>query len=459
MLLSATASPLTAQEKVVTVYTMDGDETLSSMFVNTSVNGVSNNGEYAVGHGEVLSQNAFIWSRSTGQFSVITGSMSDFATAYDVSDDGTVAGTFYYDNNGEVTDASKAYIVPGIWKDGVWTPLELEMPMQKGDSNGEARWISADGHTVTGYIRARYYTQNADGSVREMTKLRPAVWIDGQLQRWSGELPDGKKTAQGMWAFTASDDAKVLGGIYEHYTGSRAPSVWVNGELHRIYGENDIDPNVDDYFFDGRVACVSPNGKYACGYWSVSGGYNLDYVGFVYDTETGQNEEIDGIPLISLVMDDGTAFGCDVAYTDGYIRTADFKGTLAQYLTDLSGTAAPDPLPAIVQGVSTDGSVIGGWYLGASDFGPIMVPSIVTVSDVKDGIHSAENGNATFALRISDGICQAPAASRLMVYDTAGRLVREAEGTTISMAGLKGQVVVKAVLSDGSSIAQSYMAR
>lgn len=461
LLLSATTSPLAAQEaqgKVVTVYTMEGDEELSSMFVNASVNGVSNNGEYAVGNGVDLSMNAFIWSRSTGKFSVITGSMDDFATVYDVSDDGTVVGTFYYDNNGEITESSKAYIVPGIWKDGKWTPLELEMPIARGDANGEARWISADGHIVTGYIRARYYISNSDGSQREVTKLRPAVWIDGQLQRWAGELPDGKLTAQGMFAYTASDDGKVIGGIYEHYSGSRAPSVWVDGELHRIYGEKDIDPNVDDYFFEGRVSCVSPSGKYACGYWSVSGGYDpTDLVGFVYNVETGESEEIEGIPNVSYVLDNGTAFGCDLEYADAYIRTADYKGTLAQYLTELSGTAAPELLPTVIESASEDASVIGGWYMVVSDFGGIMAPSIVTVSDVSDGIHSATDG--TFALRISDGVCQAPAAARLMAYDTAGRLVRQTEGTTLSLAGLKGQVVVKAVLTNGGTIAQNYMAR
>ena len=125
--LLAVSATLSAQQKVVTVYSMTRQQ--QEQYTNANVNGISANGQYAVGSAVELSTDAFIWNRATGQFQQIKGSFNNSATAYAVSNEGKVVGTFYSDNNGEVPEDGTAYVIPGVWEDGVWTALELELPM------------------------------------------------------------------------------------------------------------------------------------------------------------------------------------------------------------------------------------------------------------------------------------------------------------------------------------------
>lgn len=451
--LFAAAATLSAQQKVVTVYSMTRQQ--QEQYTNANVNGISANGQYAVGSAVELSTDAFIWNRATGQFQQITGSFNNSATAYAVSNEGKVVGTFYSDNNGEVPEDGTAYVIPGVWEDGVWTALELELPMQRGEYNGEARTISPDGRIVTGYILGHYQVKDAEGFVvKEQQKLRPAVWIDGELQP-AENLPDGELTGQGMWAFSASDDAKVLGGVYEHPTGSRAPAVWVEGETapRLLYGQKDIDIDKDKYFFQGQVYSVSGNGKWACGYFSPSGGTVSDLKSFRHNVETNETEEFASIPMASCVTNDGTTFGTNKDNNAALIHTANFDGTFANYLAQISGTTAPDNLPTVVQAATADLSVIGGWYGRPSKMGEVMAPSIVVISNVADGITATETAQP-FSLKA--GVCNAPLAARLQVFDTAGRLLRQNEGTSIQLSGISGTVIVKAILPNGDTISRSF---
>ena len=451
-LLAATAT-LSAQQKVVTVYSMTRAQ--QEQYANANVNAVSANGQFAVGNGVELSTDAFIWNRATGEFKQITGSFGNSAAVYGVSNEGKVVGTFYSDNNGEVPEDGTAYVIPGVWEDGIWTPLELELPMQRGNYNGEARTISPDGRIVTGYILGHYQAKDEDGfETKELQKLRPAVWIDGVLQP-AENLPDGELTGQGMWAFSASDDAKVMGGVYEHPTGSRAPALWVEDETapRLLYGQNDIDINKDKYFFEGLVYSVSGNGKWACGYFSPTGGSMSNVKGFVHNVESNATEELANMPMASCVANDGTVFGSNMDRNTAYVRSANFEGKLADYIAQISGTTAPANLPTIVNAVSADLSVLGGWYGRPSSMGELMAPSIVVISDVADGITSTENA-LPFSLKAS--VCTAPLAARLQVFDTAGRLLRQSEGTSIQLGGITGTVIVKAILPNGDTISQSF---
>ena len=111
--LLAVSATLSAQQKVVTVYSMTRQQ--QEQYTNANVNGISANGQYAVGSAVELSTDAFIWNRATGQFQQITGSFNNSATAYAVSNEGKVVGTFYSDNNGEVPEDGTAFVFPGVW--------------------------------------------------------------------------------------------------------------------------------------------------------------------------------------------------------------------------------------------------------------------------------------------------------------------------------------------------------
>ena len=457
-LLAGLTAQVCVAQKTVTVYTIDGDSELFEIFAGTSVHGVSPNGRYAVGTDRDFSQMSFLWDRETGRFTLITGSLGDCSYARAVNDDGTVVGYFDYDNNGEVAEGQVAYSIPGVWKDGVWTPLELEAPMALGTYNGEANTISPDGRIITGYINGRYYTKTENGTIiSESNKLRPAVWIDGVLQTME-DLPDPDKLGQGMYSVSASADGKVMAGLYDHPTGSRAPVCWVDGKLTYIYGEKDIDATKGDkYFFDGYVGSVSPSGKYVCGYWDPTGSIDMSQVvAFVYDTETGEKEEITDFPMASVVTDDHTVFGASPAWDGVQVKTPEFSGSLAQYLMEVEGVTAPSNLPSVMTSVSKDKKTLGGWSLSVTEIGPMMMPVIVVINDPEDtGISSTTAGKAPLSLH--DGICEAPNAARIDVYDAAGRLLRGQEGHTMDLSGLTGNVVVKATFTKGGSCSTSVV--
>ena len=183
----------------VEVFTPNGE--VKDFIPGSNVQGVSLNGEWAVGFGTEYSQHSFIWNRTIGEYSLITGSYEDLSYAYGVSNDGTVVGAFYEDTEG---NGGLGYMLPGIWKDGVWTKLQMEntfVPTEglEASVNGEACFISGDGAVITGYIQSSSFKRSfydASGAVvetRNVSLMRPAVWTkknDGsyKLERKSSAM-------------------------------------------------------------------------------------------------------------------------------------------------------------------------------------------------------------------------------------------------------------------------------
>jgi uncharacterized membrane protein len=182
-LLALTAAlGLSAQTKVVTVYTTGTEGDLANLYAGGTFWGISPNGEYATGNAEGYAGTSFLWNRTTGEFTQITSEHGEECYAYDVSNDGVVVGCFAHDNNGEVKEGTEPYIVPGYWKDGVWTALEIPFEIQRTDMNGYARAISGDGRTITGYVYDTYDQHDfnyATGkwsiTTRKVRKLRSGV--------------------------------------------------------------------------------------------------------------------------------------------------------------------------------------------------------------------------------------------------------------------------------------------
>lgn len=454
------AQTVAAQQKKVTVYAIEDDVELLELFAGTTAFGTSANGEYVVGYGTDFVQGSFIWQRSTGKFTQITGCFYNECYAYGVSDNGVVVGNFATDNNGEVAEGTVPYIIPGYWKDGEWTALELAVDMVRGDVNGKAAAISSDGRIIVGSIRDTYeqhYYDPATGNmnaVKKVTKLRPAVWIDGKLQPMEN-LPYGETVGQGMWADYMSDDAGILGGVAEHDSGTRSPTIWINGEMKRLYGQKDIDVNVDLYFYAGYVYGISREGKYVTGTWCPKGddGYSPT-IGFIYDVATGAIEELDGWGQCTAVLDDGTLFGNTGYLGESLIRIGDFNGKLSDYVKQLTGAEAPEGLPSTIISASRDGKVFCGYYVAYTDMGPMMMPSIVVIEDDASGINGVQ---AQQNIVLKDGVAYAPGAEALSVYDAAGRLVAESAAEQLHLGQLKGVVVVKANYKKGGSVATQFL--
>lgn len=352
-------------EPGVKIYLMP-EELLNEVF-DGQISGISSNGAYAVGSNSDYDK-GFIWSKATGEYALITGSTGDECAAYSVADDGTVVGTF---KNAE------SKMVPGYWKNGTWTALPLLQGVGYFRDNGAAVHVSPDGKTISGYINMMSYRESVG---KEVNIFRPVVWVNGVLRddMPNASLPDANTAQYGYWLSSASDDGSVLGGIADFGTGVRSPSVWIDGELIRLYGKEDIDPEASQDFFDGMVASVSPNGRYAAGYFSELGDYS-DAFSFIYDTQSRTLEEIAEWPGISAILDNGTIFGIDGRWGGCMIRTAEFSGSLADYLAQEGLDASEKGIPTAVFAATADCKIMGGYFLEVFEFGPVNTPTLVVI--------------------------------------------------------------------------------
>ena len=433
------------------------------------VQGVSYNGEWAVGHGTEYTQHSFIWNRTTGEYSLITGSYMDLAYAYGVSNDGTVVGAFCKDVYAK--DDSLGCMIPGIWKNGVWTELPMEnkfTPVEGLDAsvNGEACFISGDGAYITGYIKSPTFIRNFYDETGELIETRervplwrPAIWTkksDGtyRLERKLSTMPTGDELQQGIFSrYGSSQDASVISVVADHPTGCRSPAVFVGGELIRIYGKEDIDiwSEETQYFYDGVSVTVSPNGKYVPGYFSPTGDSSSDFA-FVYDTETKVVEELEGWAAATVAMNDGALFGFDGYIGNALYRTADksFNGTLADYLKLYYGGYNGN-LPQTIFSVSGDGKTIGGWYAVADAIGAVSYPSIVVLNGEPNAEpdHIVEWKNDQRTVLVLDNEVVAPTAVKVELFSAQGTLLGSAATDRIVLDGTQGVVIAKATYEDG----------
>lgn len=449
----------------VEVFTPYGE--VKDSIPGSNVQGVSLNGEWAVGFGTEYSQHSFIWNRTTGEYSLITGSYEDLSYAYGVSNDGTVVGAFYEDTEG---NGGLGYMLPGIWKDGVWTKLQMEntfVPTEglEASVNGEACFISGDGAVITGYIQSTSFKRNfydASGALvetRNVSLMRPAVWTKQsngtyKLQRKPKTMPTGDELQQGIWSrYGSSQDGTVISVVADHPSGSRSPGVVINDELTRIYGKEDIDVNSDEtqYFYDGVSVTVSPNGKYVPGYWSATGS-GFDLQAFVYDTETETVEELEGWGAATVALDDGSIFGFDGYIGNALYRNADksYNGSFSDYLNLYYGGYEGN-LPQTILSASGDGKTIGGWYAEADAIGAVMYPSIVVLNGAPNAEpdHVAEWKNDQRTIIVLGDEVIAPMAVKVELYSAQGALLNSVLADRIALNGLQGVVIAKATYEDG----------
>lgn len=430
------------------VYTFDEDQTKA--WVGTTINGVSDNGKYAVGY-SALTNTAIIWDLDSREFKQITGShRNNRAMAYDVSDDGTVVGA-YADTT---LEATKSAIIPGFWKDGVWKPLPLieGVAYTGGEFNG-ATGISPDGKTITGFIRESLYSEELKKNV---ARCRPAIWIDGVLQPRFESLPtSADETGYGAFSFHSSADGKVLSGRYDHPNGARALVVWIDGKMTFIDGAERT-----NYFFSAADNCVSPNGQYVAGYFAPEGVASGWMLPSLYNTTTQQKIDLpEGWSSVSTVLDDGTIYGSTGTGGTALMRTPDYEGSLVGYLVGKYHITEDDLgcSPSTVKAASADGKVIGSWYGISLGFGMSMLPCIIVQDRPATSIETVDNN--TPSLRMADGEISAEGAERIELYDVSGNRVGQIAAGKISVSGLSGMVIAKAHFRNGATGYAKFVVR
>lgn len=267
-------------------------------------------------------------------------------------------------------------------------------------------------------------------------------------------MPTGDELQTGIWSrYGSSQDGTVISVIADHPSGSRSPGVVINGELTRIYGKEDIDVNSNEtqYFYDGVAVTVSSNGKYVPGYWSATGdGFNLQ--GFVYDTETGSLEELEGWGAVTVALDNGSLYGFDGYIGNALYRSGDksYNGLLSNYLNLYYG-GYNGTLPQTIFSVSADGKTIGGWYAEADAIGAVMYPSIVLLNGEPNAEpdHVTELNNDRRTIIVLDNEVIAPMAVKVELYSAQGTLLGSATADRIAWGEAQGIVIAKATYEDG----------
>lgn len=290
---------------------------------------VSPNGEWACG---VINNGTFsgwVWNLKTGQLTELTP-VGVSSTAWQVSDNGKVAGTFldpYATGNGAEVEAA------GYWENGKWHHLEMDgeaVASYYGASTAYA--ISANGNFIGGQaVINGVYT--------------PVLWENGVFKLLENH-DNGAKSEAGT-VLGVSDKGVASGWTYypnpKGTSVNRAYAIWTP-ELKVLSPEN------TGPFCEARM---SPNGKYV----TAANG--------LYDTETGEYINIDFSSTYShqftAIADDGTLFGYyspEMGVSRGCIVKDGKFIEINKYLQE-QGADLGDYVVAQVFGVSADGKTIG----------------------------------------------------------------------------------------------------
>lgn len=309
--------------------------------------GLSPNGKWACGtfSNGASALFAFRWDLTTNEI-VVLSTGNEETTAFSVSDNGVVVGTF---PDKEVTVNKAPVSTAGYWKDGAWHHLETidGAYLTHPDYGGQALCISRNGEYIGG------------GLYNKSNRYTPIVWKNGKIYK---NFDNGL----GGVVKSVSNDGKIAGGwaYTKKSEGTRVPTLWKEGE-NPHYLINEEDGN-----FWRAVKNISPNEKYMLFDWSI------------YDLTKDEAIEVPSISSdpfdrdIYAMTDDKTVVGYEstgefgsskyaIIYKDG--RTRKLEDYLKEKGVDFSkdGVVMPNPDAEdsyfIVSGVgiSEDGKTFG----------------------------------------------------------------------------------------------------
>lgn len=413
------------------------------------INGVSSNGEYAVGFDGMVNSGAFVWKRSTGKFEIVEMA----GMLMDAANDGTLVGNYWVEipgGNGSIATR------PGYYKDGVWSPLplhRLEAELAEdteqnlsSDLNGCATAISADCKFIGGYI--------TDANVY---KLFPVLWQwDEESQEYIiadafeeiQENIDRLDCPYGWNVKGISDDGKVLAGWSEWGSGARSAAVIIDGKEKRITGLEDPFVLAEQYpdksfgVFDS-YAVVSANGQYFTGVYSDDGSA-VAMQSFTWNQTQESVSFLELGPVFSAVDNNGVCYGAN-QYLGHPVKYANGKMEL---LSDYYTWEEPkDVYMSTVFATSDDGGVLGGFCVATFSIGQITVPGVL-VLDGTDGVEAVK-GDVT-SVRMFAGYAFIDGAyENAVVYNMQGAVVAQATEGNIDLNNVPAGVYVVNV--DGQS--------
>lgn len=333
--------------------------------------GVSGNGKYAVGNDlRMIANNAFMWSKDTGEFQDIFGvdpqgtEVNPYAALFDVADDGTAVGHFY-DGSSPLNDG-QIPVRPGIYKDGKWTALPgLDgVSLFPNDLNGCAMKISPDGKIIGGYVPV------------SMGTCVPVIWENGEIRR----IDNLEYTSSGAYIVDMTDDGRIFAGSVDWEDGSRSPAVWKDGKMIRLIGTEPATsaPDKWEYFYSGRVQSISRDGK------TVGGFFEDDPTvpfGFYYELpENFDQSEVGDVTktkqLITYVKNDNKTF---FATSGPYGPAGVLDNGVFTEMESYYNYSKPGYSPATVYDSSADETVFASTFIQVTELGAFNSPMVIVI--------------------------------------------------------------------------------
>lgn len=448
LLLSAAFLSLTlaSAQAQLTVHSFSGaswtDEYGEEILAAGPFNHVSANGQYAVGCDDqdlmASNGNAFLWRRSNPSELEFINTTSNRVTACDVTNDGTIFGSFE-ERDPETDDQAVCY--PGYKPlDGDWKALPVPSNMSisyatynESYING-VRAVTPDGKYAAGtlYIKVGHNSTWGWDIVYDM----PIIWeqVDGEYQIADSclNLGDAGKSytlKDGEWAlqegaqnykifivWDISNDGRTIVGVNTADCGAQNPAFIRDGVLYQLFNCDDYstDEGLPENFNGGICNSIDANGN-IYGYFQ-DGETNTKYFEYTAD---GQ-----------------------LVWLDSWIVCADKDGN--QYSSSAAGvTYALD--------CSEDGQVIVGEGLGSLGFGSYGYPMLAS-NDTPSGI-SAQRNIEKVSLNYQGGnnLYVNGLYSNATLYNTAGQQLQSiGQGSTFNMNQLpKGTYIVNVATQSG----------
>ncbi|GBU06974.1 hypothetical protein AwDysgo_03050 [Bacteroidales bacterium] len=362
------------------------------------ISSISSNGRYATG--TTSSDNSFLVDIVAGTTTIIEGpevlrdgKVSKRFAAYDVSNDGTIVGTYYDPNTTHIgsNGAESSREMPCMYKDGVFTTLaKLEDSEYFNYETSNASGISGDGNTIVGITESSQpYAAGTSTAV---------AWRDNGASITALEqvpTPNATSAGQGANAWSVSDDGRVAAGwaLYEafvsseygdYYTNEKSPVVWHDGVITRLGTSH-----VSSVF-------VSANGKYvgASDLGVDADGREVAGIPFIWSLEEGKkfypiNEGFKSANVLG-ITDDGSR-AMIVATRQSYSSTVVLDNgelsTLENFLKINYDYEIPDGASYIAaRGMSADGNTIVGQCLMPAGYGgavrEVLTGFILELSDL-----------------------------------------------------------------------------
>ena len=272
---------------------------------NYQVFSISPNGQWACG--VYLDANntsyGFRWNLNTGSIEMLNP--TDESTAWDIANDGTVAGTF---GDTSITHNHAPVQMVGFYRDGKWN--SIERPTGKiGDGIGYG--ISTDGRYISGSV-------SIDGV------YTPFIWKDGKLDKALSSVSHGMPYA------ISPDGQSAAGWLMQ---SNRTATYWKPDGTPVLM----LDSPEYSYFPYNCGKNFSPDGKTLL-YW---GGWDVDgdvlYLWALYDVATGERKRIKA-PTMSSTMEffdisnDGILVGAESGRGYVYVSQEDKCYYVDEYL-------------------------------------------------------------------------------------------------------------------------------